>query len=144
MNTNYIPSEDGLVTIRKLFLWRRDIMPNQGQSFPALPRFQPEGGEWMTSEQETVTNIYVNLWHLYDGSELVPEHIQRLDEELFDWQDPDKPFSFYDLTHDAEELLGSIHITREDMKDVFSRISHWPPAEEQYVEEASTKNGGFH
>jgi hypothetical protein len=41
--------------------WRfcsQDMLRNQGQSFPALPRFQPEGGEWMTNDQETVTNIY--------------------------------------------------------------------------------------
>jgi len=26
--------------------------------FPALPRFQPEGAEWMSSSQETITTLY--------------------------------------------------------------------------------------
>lgn len=36
----------------------QDLLRMPGRSFPALPKFQPEGGEWMTEEQEQVTTLY--------------------------------------------------------------------------------------
>jgi hypothetical protein len=36
----------------------QDLLWTSGRSFPAIARFQPEGGEWMTEDQEKVTNIY--------------------------------------------------------------------------------------
>jgi hypothetical protein len=36
----------------------QDLYRTEGRNFPALSAFQPVGDEWMTSEQETVTNIY--------------------------------------------------------------------------------------
>jgi len=36
----------------------QDLIRTPGRSFPALPQFQPEGGEWMTEEQEQVTTLY--------------------------------------------------------------------------------------
>ena len=29
----------------------------------------------------------------------------HVDEELYEWNDPDKPYSYYDLTRDAREVL---------------------------------------
>jgi hypothetical protein len=50
--------------------------------------------------------------------------VEGLDTELFDWKDPDRPHSYYDLTEDADELVGGISV-REKL--VFSIISHAPP-----------------
>lgn len=36
----------------------QDLLRTPGRSFPALPQFQPQGGEWMTEEQEQVTTLY--------------------------------------------------------------------------------------
>lgn len=50
--------------------------------------------------------------------------ISGIGEDLLDWTDPDRPFSFYDLTLDAEVLL---HGTDVSSKVVFSQMAHWPP-----------------
>jgi hypothetical protein len=36
----------------------QDLLRTSGRGFPAIARFQPEGGEWMTEDQERVTTIY--------------------------------------------------------------------------------------
>jgi len=53
--------------------------------------------------------------------------VDGLDEELFEWSDDDRPYSYYDLTRDAEELLRGSPITKDGSKTVFTRIRHWPP-----------------
>ena len=58
---------------------------------------------------------------------LIAADIDGLDEELFDWNDSDHPFSFYDLTRDTEELLQRYPINKDSSKHVFTRIRHWPP-----------------
>jgi len=47
-----------------------------------------------------------------------------IDEELYDWNDPDRPFEFYDLTKDADKLLRGMDVSH---KVVFSLVRHWPP-----------------
>lgn len=36
----------------------QNLLRVEGPSFPAIPANQPQGGEWMTPEQENITNIY--------------------------------------------------------------------------------------
>jgi hypothetical protein len=55
-------------------------------------------------------------------------NVDDIDEELFDWTDPDRPYEFYDLTKDADELLAGLDIGN---KHVFSVVSHWPPEKKQ-------------
>jgi hypothetical protein len=47
-----------------------------------------------------------------------------VDPDLFDWTDPDRPHSYYDLTMDADELIGDLSVHD---KLVFSILSHVPP-----------------
>lgn len=145
-------------------------------TFPALSRWQPEGSEWMSAEQETIVDIhgwtslavfsivifaFINLivkgcqsmfstGHKHVGddqgihfsdvrgiSAFIPQveskvysypllacDVHGLDDELFDWTDPDRPHTYYDLTEDADELIGDISV-REKL--VFSIVSHEPP-----------------
>ena len=51
-------------------------------------------------------------------------NIDGIDEDLFDWTDPDRPHSYYDLTKDAEEVLRGLDISH---KHVFSTLHHFPP-----------------
>lgn len=51
--------------------------------------------------------------------------VQGIDPDLFDWTDPDRPHSYYDLTQDACELIGEESVSD---KKVFSILSHMPPA----------------
>jgi len=54
----------------------------------------------------------------------VAVNTDRIDQELYDWADPDRPYSFYDLTKDASKLLKG---TKLKAKTGFSRLKHWPP-----------------
>jgi hypothetical protein len=36
----------------------QDLFRVNGRSFPAIPQFQTDGGEWMTQDQEKVTTLY--------------------------------------------------------------------------------------
>lgn len=51
-------------------------------------------------------------------------NIDGIDPELLDWTDPDRPYSFYDLTKDAEVLLSGMDVSKNV---TFSQIKHWPP-----------------
>lgn len=51
------------------------------------------------------------------------------DEALFDWNDPDRDYTDYDLTKDAKKLIHGLDLGK---KVVFSQIKHWPPEESQY------------
>jgi hypothetical protein len=51
-------------------------------------------------------------------------HSSGVDTDLFDWTDPERPHSYYDLTEDADELIGDRSVRD---KLVFSIVSHFPP-----------------
>ena len=53
---------------------------------------------------------------------------EAIDSSLYDWTDPDRPFSYYDLTIDAKELLEGLEGFDFASKHVFSIVSHRPPA----------------
>ena len=153
------------------------LTPDENQSkFPFLPENQPEGGEWMSDDQEILSNVHGwtfvailctvvlsfiwNWWHgfmqLFRGSyeargddmcipfsevtsisAYVPQvdspvysypllacNIDGIDPDLLDWTDPDRPYSFYDLTKDAEVLLKGVDVSSNV---TFSQIVHYPP-----------------
>lgn len=154
----------------------QDYMRYGNLTFPALSRWQPEGGEWMSEDQETVVDVYgwtslavifvvliffasivfsgvrsmFSTGHKHCGddqgipfsqvrsiSAFVPQvhsavysyplmacQCSGVDTNLFDWTDPDRPHSYYDLTEDADELIGDRSV--QD-KLVFSILSHVPP-----------------
>lgn len=150
--------------------------PWSEKAFPFISMFQLEGEEWMTVDQELITDIfgwssvgvlgiifisfisrsYISFMHMFRGSyescghdmginfsdvpsisTYIPEvqspvisypllacHIDRIDKELLEWTDPDRPHTFYDLTKDADVLLRGTDVSS---KVVFSQIAHWPP-----------------
>jgi hypothetical protein len=154
--------------------------PLSDKGFPFVSWFQLEGQEWMTYDQEIITDIfgwssvgvvviilfsfarswYNSFMHLFRGSyeacgddmginfsdvpsisSYIPEvqspvisypllacHIDRIDTELLEWTDPDRPHTFYDLTKDAYVLLRGTDVSS---KVVFSQIAHWPPPQSQ-------------
>ena len=51
-------------------------------------------------------------------------NVDYIGESIFDWSDPDRSHSYYDLTRDAEQLLQG----DEDLcHRAFGQIRHWPP-----------------
>uniref|UniRef100_A0A7R9WLA2 Uncharacterized protein n=1 Tax=Craspedostauros australis TaxID=1486917 RepID=A0A7R9WLA2_9STRA len=49
----------------------------------------------------------------------------KIDQHLFDWTDPDREYTYYDLTKDADHILTG---TRRKARHSFSRVMHWPPS----------------
>lgn len=157
-------------------------------SFPFISAQQREGSEWMTEDQEILTDVYgwtvvgimvliilsfISGWweafmSLFKGSYVargddqginfsdvpsistfVPQvespvyaypllacSVDDIDDELLDWTDPDRPYSFYDLTKDAAVLLKGIDVSN---KVVFSRIVHYPPDKKETLKETDEK-----
>jgi hypothetical protein len=56
---------------------------------------------------------------------LIACNTDDIDEELYDWRDPDHDYRFYDLTKDAKKLLMTL--LKEDEPPGFSRVKHYPP-----------------
>lgn len=146
----------------------------KGFNFPAIPYWQREGEQWMTSEQELLTRIYgwssfvlvaaTLLWIIsisiramlfrsnYEAcgndqdvpfsdvptiSSYIPEvrsHLfsypllavdtDNVDPELYEWKDPDRPYSYYDLSRDARTVLDGIR-SEDEVKSLFSSVTHW-------------------
>jgi len=64
---------------------------------------------------------------------LVAVDTDDVDEELYEWKDPEKPYSYYDLTRDANEILKEKLLPEKEVKSLFSRIKHWPPNQDEYI-----------
>jgi len=70
---------------------------------------------------------------------LLAVNIDHVGVQLFDWSDPEKSHSYYDMTRDAEQLLKG----DEDMcQSAFAQIRHWPPGgvDMEEGEERGTKS----
>jgi hypothetical protein len=148
----------------------------KGFNFPAIPYWQKEGDEWMSSEQELITKVYgwtsfalvvgTMIWIIaisiqamlfrskYEScgedqgisfsdvpsiSSYIPEVRSKLfsypllavdtdsvDEELYEWKDPERPYSYYDLSRDARTILNGVR-SDDEIKSLFSSVSYWKP-----------------
>jgi len=66
---------------------------------------------------------------------LLAVNIDEIGTELFDWNDLDRSHSYYDMTRDAEQLIGG----NEDLcYKAFSRVRHWPP---HVIDEGKGRSG---
>ena len=52
--------------------------------------------------------------------------VTNVDPKVIGWTDPDRYHTYYDLTEDARELIGTSDQSLKDKK-VFSRLAHYPP-----------------
>ncbi|KAL3776039.1 hypothetical protein HJC23_009665 [Cyclotella cryptica] len=50
----------------------------------------------------------------------------HVDEELYEWKDPDKPHSYYDLTRDARQILKDVR-SEGEIRSLFSKVKCWRP-----------------
>jgi len=59
---------------------------------------------------------------------LLATDIHDIDDELFEWSDPDKPHEFYSLHKDAIEILYGNNQDGQQLPDTcLSKVYHWPP-----------------
>jgi len=57
---------------------------------------------------------------------LIACDIDDLNEDLFDWTDPDKDYMFYSLVNDAKVILARTD-GNVSTDDVFSKVKDWEP-----------------
>jgi hypothetical protein len=50
--------------------------------------------------------------------------IKDVDTKLFNWTDPERPHSYYDVTQDVKQLTREADAASR----LFSRVKHWPPS----------------
>ena len=68
---------------------------------------------------------------------LLAVNIDSVDKSIFDWSDPERSHSYYDLTRDAEQLLKG----NEDFcQTSFGQIRHWPPGGDSSKDDRFTKS----
>ncbi|KAK1745050.1 trypsin-like serine protease [Skeletonema marinoi] len=113
--------------------------------FPVSPDAQPSGSKWMTSSQEQLVGIYgivsavvlglvcaVFAYRILDFKSeqftypLLAVNVDYVGESIFDWSDPARSHSYYDLTRDVEQLLKGDE-NEETCYRAFGQIRHWPP-----------------
>jgi len=59
---------------------------------------------------------------------------EGIDENLFNWSDPDKPRSYYDLSKDAEDFMKEKGGLKNKERHIFAVVKHWPPPASVKVE----------
>lgn len=93
-------------------------------------RYRPRGDDQgiCFSDVETISSYVPQINSPIFAYPLVACNVELFDDELFDWKDPDRPYTYYDITKDAKHLL---HGTNENSEAVtFSQMRHWPPMKE--------------
>lgn len=166
--------------------------PKSEWAFPFVSELQLDGQEWMTGDQEIITDIYgwsavaviglillgfvygwyngfmstfrgtykpngdvqgINFSDVPSISCYIPEvessvfsypllacNVDNItNKDLMEWNDPDRPFSFYDLTKDAAVLLRGTDV---GSKVVFSQIAYWAPEPEPTHENGGAASSG--
>ena len=63
---------------------------------------------------------------------LIAVDTNNINEELFEWKDPDKPFSYYDLTRDMRGIIKDRNI---DVNSLFSKVQYWAQHQQVVVEQ---------
>ena len=48
---------------------------------------------------------------------------KKIDISLFNWTDPERPHSYYDITKDAQKIVGDATLADH----LFAKCTHWPP-----------------
>lgn len=47
-----------------------------------------------------------------------------VDEELYEWKDAERPYSYYDLSRDAQTVLNGAK-SKDEIKTLFSSVTYW-------------------
>jgi len=88
--------------------------------------YKPDGdvqGESF-SQVETISSYIPQVNSASFTHPLLAVNIDHVEESIFDWTDPERSHSYYDLTRDAEQLLKG---NEDACQRAFAQIRHWPP-----------------
>mmetsp|Transcript_13637 Transcript_13637/g.29499 ORF Transcript_13637/g.29499 Transcript_13637/m.29499 type:complete len:1595 (+) Transcript_13637:323-5107(+) len=102
--------------------------------------YKPDGdvqGESF-SEVEAISSYIPQVLSDHFTHPLIAVDIDHVDESIFDWTDPTRSHSYYDMTRDAEQLVKG---SEDVCHNAFAQIRHWPPGGTDVEEgEKSTKS----
>jgi len=163
------------------FRFHKNASSKIDERFPFIADNQPEGSEWMTEDQDSVTEIWgwvavgflclfaiviatgccgrflcapgyrprgedqgINFSDVPSISSYIPQvdspifsyplvaaSTKNIHDELFSWDDPERPYEYYDLSKDAEYLMEGIADLSEG---AFSQVVHWPPPKREQAQ----------
>jgi len=104
------------------------------RKFCCKPKYRARGDDQNInfSEVATISSYIPQVNSPIFSYPLVACSIDNIDDELFDWDDPDRPYEYYDLTKDAKYLMEGLTDVSESV--TFSQIAHWPPPKNEQVE----------
>jgi len=77
------------------------------------------------SNVETIDSYIPQVCSFEFAHPLILCDVQGIDECLFNWNDPDRPRRYYDITVDAKAFLDGTSLSKSDF--LFSRVRHWSP-----------------
>ena len=89
-------------------------------------RYRPRGDDQGVNFSDDATiSCYIPQVHSSAFAyPLIACSVDNIDKDLYDWADPERPYSYYDITRDAKFLLDGTDISE---RIVFSQFAHWPP-----------------
>jgi hypothetical protein len=110
-----------IVVIKFVMGWWKLLLNRYRSSYKAVGDDQGIAYSDVTSRSAYIPQVASPLFTY----PLVACNTDKIDEELFDWTDPDRSFRFYDLTKDAKKLLAALKDV--DEPPGFSVVKHFPP-----------------
>jgi len=90
--------------------------------------YEPNGKEQgiPLSEVESMTAYIPQISCASSPYPYLACNIDDIEEsDKFEWEDPLRPYEYYDITKDAEELLDEDGIPMDESKRIFSKIIYW-------------------
>jgi hypothetical protein len=90
--------------------------------------YKPAGSDQGThfSELGTISSYIPQVKSEQFTYPLLAVNVDYVDQSIFDWNDPARSHSYYDLTRDVEQLLKGEE-NQETCYRAFGQIRHWPP-----------------
>ena len=110
----------GLVVLKFVYGWWTMFLDRYRSTYSAVGDDQGIRYSDVTSRSAYIPQVHSPLF----AYPLVACNTDVIDEELYDWTDPDRSFSFYDLSNDAAKLLTDLHL--EEIPG-FSVVKHYAP-----------------
>lgn len=82
------------------------------------------------SEVETISSYIPQIKSEQFTYPLLAVNVDYVGQSIFDWSDPARSHSYYDLTRDVDQMLKGIE-SEEICYRAFGQIRHWPPDGEE-------------
>jgi len=113
----------GVVVLRFFYGWFGMFMSLFKSSYSAVGDDQNIPFSKVASRSAYIPQVASPLF----AYPLVACNTDKIDEELYDWEDSDRDYRYYDLSKDAKKLLSGLNV---EEPPGFSVVRHYPPPSE--------------